>query len=269
MKKGISLHIGLNYVDSVHYSGWEGKLIAAEYDANDMFLITKSQGLTPSKLLSEEATREAVISAIKKASATLKEDDLFVLTYSGHGGQLPDLNSDDDDGLDETWCLFDGELIDDELYSLWSDFKAGVRILVFSDSCHSGSVVRVARRSERPDSELTPKFLPAEIASNTYFNNKERYDKLLTGVKKVNPGDIPVSVKLISGCMDNQSSYDGPFNGQFTAALKRIWNGGKFSGNYESFHKKIMALLPSEQTPNYLNIGQPNKIFDSQKPFTI
>src|SRR5690606_2265122 len=110
MAKGISLHIGLNYVDPNHYSGWDGKLAAAEYDANDMFLITKSQGLQPTKLIRNEATRNAVISAIKNASNTLIANDLFVISYSGHGGQLPDINGDEDDGMDETWCLFDGEI---------------------------------------------------------------------------------------------------------------------------------------------------------------
>ena len=42
MTTGISLHIGLNYVDPNHYSDWDGKLNAAEYDAKDMFFITKS-----------------------------------------------------------------------------------------------------------------------------------------------------------------------------------------------------------------------------------
>jgi len=66
MTKGISLHIGLNYVDPNHYSGWDGKLAAAEYDANDMFLIAKSQGFQSSKLIRNEATRDAVILTIKR-----------------------------------------------------------------------------------------------------------------------------------------------------------------------------------------------------------
>jgi hypothetical protein len=45
MKKGISLHIGLNSVDPNHYSGWNGKLSAAENDANDILLIATSQGI--------------------------------------------------------------------------------------------------------------------------------------------------------------------------------------------------------------------------------
>ena len=47
------------------------------------------------------------------------------LTYSGHGGQAPDLNNEEPDGMDETWCLYDGQLIDDELYSSWGAFASG------------------------------------------------------------------------------------------------------------------------------------------------
>ena len=33
--KGISLHVGLNRVDPVHYLGWKGELVACENDARD------------------------------------------------------------------------------------------------------------------------------------------------------------------------------------------------------------------------------------------
>ena len=269
MATGISIHIGLNYVDPNHYSGWNGKLNAAEYDANDICLIAEVCGFLPTKLLRAEATRSAVISFIKNTATKLKGNDFLLISYSGHGGQLPDLNSDEDDGLDETWCLYDGELVDDELYELWSEFEKGVRILVLSDSCHSGSMVKYARNLVMIKTDLIPKYLPDQIVSNTYFSNKKFYDDILKGVKKIKSEDIAASVKLISGCQDNQSSFDGPFNGEFTGALKKVWNGGKFRGNYTSFHEKITSLLPPVQSPNYMNIGQPDPSFDNQIPFTI
>ena len=76
----------------------------------------------------------------------LKSGDYFFLSYSGHGGQLSDVNrrrsSLTNDHYDETWCLYDREFVDDELNVCLRDFKEGVRIFVLSDSCHSGTVVK-------------------------------------------------------------------------------------------------------------------------------
>ena len=46
------------------------------------------------------------------------------------------------DGFDESWVTYSGFLLDDELYAAYAGFKEGVRILVVSDSCHSGTMLR-------------------------------------------------------------------------------------------------------------------------------
>ena len=76
-------------------------------------------------LLTKAATRAKVLAGIRAAARRLKKGDLFLLTYSGHGGQVPDVTGEEADSRDETWCLFDGELIDDELYFALSRFAAG------------------------------------------------------------------------------------------------------------------------------------------------
>ena len=145
MAKGISIHIGLNHVDPKHYQGWDGALNACIADANDMRALAKKKGFAGNTLFVDgQATAAAVSSALLDASKKLVKGDLLFLTYSGHGGQVRDTNSDekDNDRMDETWVLYDRQLVDDELYNIWSKFKAGVRILVLSDSCHSGTVTR-------------------------------------------------------------------------------------------------------------------------------
>ena len=103
--QGISLNVGLNEVNPQHYGGWDGKLVAAEADARQMETIAVSAGMQTQVLLSTSATRAKVLSGIKAAARTLVAGDLFLLSYSGNGGEVPDMNGDEADRQDRTWCL--------------------------------------------------------------------------------------------------------------------------------------------------------------------
>jgi hypothetical protein len=272
MTKGIALHIGLNSVDPKRYEGWSGPLNACEADANDMADLAKAQGFSPTKLLTKKATRAAVLKEISAAAKKLASGDIFFLTYSGHGGQAPDLNDDEPDGKDETWCLYDGELIDDELYSSWGAFATGVRIIVLSDSCHSGSVTKEMHYAVKSRSGPAPVYrvMPDEVAIRVYQNNKKFYDPILKRRDLAKAlGSVKASVLLISGCQDNQLSQDGTFNGLFTGTLKKVWNGSVFDGSYRRFHTAIGSKMPPDQTPKLSMVGASNPAFVAQKPFTI
>ncbi|MEO8165186.1 MAG: caspase family protein [Betaproteobacteria bacterium] len=274
MYKGISLHIGLNFVDPHHYQGWSGPLTACEADANDMADLADAQGFSAAKLLTKKATRDAVLKGIGDAAKKLKTGDLFYLTYSGHGGQLPDRNGDEPDGKDETWCLYDGELVDDELYSSWGAFAAGVRIVLLSDSCHSGTVSKVvhyAAKVTAPSAHpIVFRAMPDPVALRVYQNNRKFYDPILANRDMARAlGHIKASVLLISGCQDNQLSQDGTFNGLFTGTLKSVWNGGTFAGSYRRFHTAIGKKMPPDQSPKLSLVGAGNPAFVAQVPFTI
>ena len=100
----------------------------------------------------------------------------------------------------------------------------------------------------------------------TYEAHKAFYDKLQMDVAKAEAGGddkaepdevlatLTVSTRLtkiakrfkarailISGCQDNQSSYDGAHNGAFTGRLLTVWNRGNFDGNYATFHAHIKS----------------------------
>ncbi len=282
MVKAISCHIGLNTVDPAHYNGWSGPLSACEYDAQDLRDIARNLGYESKILLTEEATRDAVKPEIEHAAKTLSAGDIFLLTYSGHGGQVPDRNGDERDLADETWCLYDGELIDDELHHLWTKFSEGVRVVVLSDSCHSGSVTRMRELSiSLPEPYVAAiegrqhdgpgfRMMPVDVARATYRANKKFYDVLQQQVPpQADLDPVVARVRLISGCQDNQLSMDGVFNGLFTGTLKRVYAGGAFDGNYAAFHRNIVGMMPPTQTPNHFVIGGPNPDFDDQRPFQI
>lgn len=238
MPKGLSIHIGLNRVDPDHYAGWSGELTACEFDAKDMEAMSRANDFQPTVFLSEEASADAVTGAISAAATELGSDDILFLTYSGHGGQVPDANSDEqDDRKDETWCLFDRQLVDDELYTLWSQFQPGVRIFVLSDSCHSGSAVRdtvelipaerlAAAGSEEAGAQPRFKVLPESKQGKVYEQNQSVYDAIQARTTANDKTDISPYVLLISGCQDSQTSADGERNGLFTQALRQVWDDG-------------------------------------------
>ena len=300
--RALSLHIGLNLVDPKHYAGWSGPLAACEFDANDMAAIAKNQSMSSTVLLTKSATRKAVLTSMRSAAAKLRRGDYFFLTYSGHGGQVPDSSSapDEADKQDETWCLYDDQLIDDELYAELGRFASGVRILVLSDSCHSGTVTRAPPVPPPPGTRS--KLMPPEVGLRVYEQHQAFYDGLQNGVAEAAyapvdkaPADPDAALAavaalsaqtlqsgrvsalarkfraaavLISGCQDNQTSLDGDHNGAFTGRMRQVWNNGKFTGNHTQFHATIKAGLPASQTPNLFLLGDAAALV-AQRPFAV
>ena len=269
---GIALHIGLNSVNPSHYQGWSGPLTACEADADDMADLAVARGFSCTRLRTKDASRAAVTSVMADAARRLRSGDIFFLSYSGHGGQLPDLNCDESGRKDDSWCLYDGELVDEELYTLFGAFGAGVRIIMLSDSSHGGSVNKdLFYRSET--AARTPRVyraMPDEIALRVYQKNKEFYDPILTSRDTAKALEsVKASVLLISACQENQYARDGTFNGLFTGTLKSVWNGGTFKGSYGKFHKAIGAQMPPDQSPRLSMVGTVDRWFRSQTPFEI
>jgi hypothetical protein len=280
MPRGVSLHIGLNRVDPAHYQGWDGALTACEFDANDMRAIAESQGFEPRSLLTQEATSDAVLTAIERAAGELGQGDLFLCTYSGHGGQVPDRNGEEeDDRSDETWVAYDRQIVDDELYTLWGRFAPGARIFVLSDSCHSGTVVRDIEAEVPPPVSTTEKAaaesprykaMPRDVMIATYRANARLYDAIQERLPGAEQADPAATVLLISGCRDDQLSLDGFSNGLFTENLRAVWDDGAWEGGgHAQFREAIRARMPAKQQPNYFRVGAANPGFEEQKPFMI
>ncbi|MGK0222619.1 MAG: putative caspase-like protein, partial [Limisphaerales bacterium] len=143
--KGMALVIGVEHVDETKYRGWSGKLNCTSNDANAIAELAKEKGFSTTLLLTSDATTHGVKEGILHAASELESGDIFFMYYSGHGGSTNDKSADEaGDGKDETLCLYDAQLLDDELYVLWPHFAAGVRVLVVADCCHSGSMTRNA-----------------------------------------------------------------------------------------------------------------------------
>jgi peptidoglycan hydrolase-like protein with peptidoglycan-binding domain len=158
--QAISLHIGLNRVNPAKYGGWNGALSGCENDARTMTRIAAAEGFVIRQLFSENATTQNVLNAIQDAADQLGAGGYFLLTYAGHGGQVPNNGTDaEDDKLDETWVLYDRQLLDDEIGQALAAFAPGVSVVTVSDSCHSGTVTReMPEQFQRDFAELKKSF---------------------------------------------------------------------------------------------------------------
>lgn len=288
---GYSLHIGLNRVDPDAYGGWDGKLNGCVNDANAMLRLATATGFEPVQLLDAAATSQAVITQMGAYARKAVAGDLVLFTYSGHGGQVADIDGDEPDQQDETWVLFDRQVLDDELRRMYAQFAPGVRVLVLSDSCHSGSVVRDVERDAllqqererdlglepgarggppavRPP-EAVARVMPRGVAEKDDKTRRTTYEFVQSLAGPTTDEDVAASVLLISGCQDDQYSYDGPVNGEFTGTLLRVWDEGSFSGTYADLHRKVLDQMPSRQQPNFFPMGARDDAFVGQQPFTI
>jgi hypothetical protein len=174
--------------------------------------------------------------------------------------------------------LHDRQLVDDELYSLWATFAPGVRIVVYSDSCHSGTAIRETLESVKPDalgarlSVPAPngmRTMPKAQAREVYKANQSLYDAIQDDVPAGESVEVGAHVLLLSGCQDNQTSADGKRNGLFTQTLLEVWDGGAYKGGYKRFYNAIVDKMPPWQSPNWLVVGPSSTAFARRRPFRI
>jgi hypothetical protein len=147
-------------------------------------------------------TRANILNCLKLIigqSASLSE---IVIHYSGHGTSIRDMDGDEVSGQDQAIVPLDfnrnGFITDDELFNIIKDAKC--RVLMFFDSCHSGTVC---------DLQYSINYINGKFSRST--NNAKRI---------VNPNVI-----MMSGCRDDQTSADSYSNledlavGAFTNSL--------------------------------------------------
>lgn len=260
-----SLHVGLNRVSPEAYGGWDGPLIACENDAICMSrVITATGGHVCRVLLTEDARRENLLGELAELAQKAQPGDLAVVTNSSHGGQIPDYDGNEADGWDETICMFDGEVIDDELEAAWARFRPGVRIMFVSDSCHSGTMVRLAPTSEAAAPEHRARSVPFHITSRIITD----HDSVLRARKSAVRGRAKIRASVLSygACQDNQVAYDGRENGAFTGALLSAVTAHP-RDCYGRIIARVRRALPPHQSPKYGWTGARDETFESSPAF--
>jgi hypothetical protein len=254
-----ALCVGIN-----NYPGTGSDLSGCVNDAKDWGAALRARGFLVTTLLDQKATGAGMRAALNTLMAQGAAGDTLVFQYSGHGSFVDDIDGDEPDGTDECLCPHDiatkGALIDDELFQIYSKAKPGVKVVVISDSCHSGSVSKFMKITTPKPAKggggpvRKVRFLPPEN-----FLSKKRLAKL--GLRRRAIPSSPPGVHaglLMAGCQDTEFSFDAFFagrpNGAFSFVALRALKTLKPKATYADWFRAIRKELPSQQYPQRPNL---------------
>lgn len=259
MVQKMALCIGIN-----NYPGTDSDLSGCLNDVKDWSRVFTQHGFTVKKLQDAEATKKNILAAMEAMITSAQKGDSILIQYSGHGTYVPDKDGDEEDGTDECLCPHDlftkGPITDDELNDIFTSKKNGVKLVFFTDSCHSGTVTRFAPISTPPTTggKTAPtrkvRFMPP-----ANFLSARDINKLGTirNFRRSSPPGRYGSL-LMSGCQDVEYSYDAWFsnrpNGAFTFVALATLLKLKKDASYHDWFKAIRKVLPSQQYPQSPNL---------------
>lgn len=203
-------------------------------------------------LINNRATYDAIISSFEQLINCSQKGDIIYIQFSGHGQQITDIDGDEEDGWDECWIPYDANkryvdyeytgyhhLSDDILFRYLSRLRNQVgnsgKIIVISDSCHSGGGSRSedefyrgtgdkfilpsdkTPHSDKPHSEKSVKWLYV-AACKAYQTNYEY---------KSSDGDYCGRLTYII-CHDESNYEKTPYNDVIKAWKKRMQEISKY-----------------------------------------
>ncbi|MEO1078229.1 MAG: caspase family protein [Pseudomonadota bacterium] len=253
MNKKYALCIGIN-----SYPDTDCDLSGCVNDAQDWAFELRSRGFVFETLLDGAATGSAIRDALTALTQRAKPGDVVFVTFSGHGSFVVHEGGYGRDGMDGCWCPYDvveqGPITDEDLKRIFSKRMGGVRWVVLSDSCHSGTVRRFVPGEPDYDAFEDRKMQSVRFLAPSVFD--DRLDLVARDLAdarfQASPPGRDVAL-LMSGCEEGEYSYDTYFrerpNGAFThAALTSLRELGG-DASYLDWHHRLREYLPSSRFP--------------------
>ncbi|KAI7903393.1 peptidase C14, caspase domain-containing protein [Cokeromyces recurvatus] len=214
-------------------------------------------------------TRSNIIAAMQWLVHDAEADDSFFFHYSGHGGRVADVHSDEDDGFDETIYPVDfekyegdsGQITDDEMHNLLvKPLPAKCRLTCIFDSCHSGTVLDLpfvySTKGEIKDSNLFKHagkgLLSAGIAyaqgdrdgalSSIMSLGKQLFEIHNISNESKRKNFSPADVVMFSGCKDDQTSADANEAGRATGAMSYAFTKSLRNNPNQSYQELLNSV---------------------------
>lgn len=205
--------------------------VEAEEDARTFARIAETTGFCkPVLMLGEQATRAAVRARLDAFAAITEPGDLFLLSFSGHGGRTSLRVKGGGNEQVGLWLLYDGSLNDEQIKADLGRFRPGVRVLVVSDNCSGG----------------IPSLRSGHLTES-----------------------LSASIIVLAACQGDQYADGTGLPGHFAEVLRCTWEGGSFEGSYAQFHQALCDRMPPYQRPDFYQLGSTSGGFERQRPFSI
>lgn len=266
MARGVAIHIGVNQ-PAVNA---QCRLSLSEGYAWKMAELSHQAGYGAIHLLrGADATRDSVRMLLSAAARALEPRHTLFVSFSGHGLRVPDADDDERDRWDETWCLHDADLVDDELTEIWRKAAAGTRVLVVSESCFGGGIGRYG--DDVPPGFSPAVDRPAYRSAGPVMRGVQQYARPMSScISRVPLHDdgIRASVLVMAGTAEGQKAREG----LYSRHLLHLWNGGAFRDSFCALHRQLCALVRHEnpgQEPQITMLGTPDPDFPLERAFHL
>ncbi len=238
---------------------------------NDVPLIEKTLtelGFTQQNIMylrDSAATKDGINEALMTLYSKISTGDQVIIHYSGHGHQIFDNNDEEIDGLDEALVSFDAPMSmkngydgskhfrDDELGDWMTKFRIKLgtngHILLFLDSCHSGTGTRGSAKVRGGAPPLVPEnWNPkAPKDGNIGFGMGDNTPSASRGVST----DKMAKFVVFSGASANElnyETYDDENNavGSLSYCIYKSFSQMKEGDTYRQVFARIMAEMATK-----------------------
>lgn len=226
------------FIVGINYTGTKNQLNGCINDANNIKALLSSWGFSIDYFMTEfesgvnYASKANILTNLTNFINSLAPGDTAFIQYSGHGSLINDTSGDEISGKDSVIVPMDytssGFIVDDNIRTILVLAKAGVNIFAVFDSCNSGSVCDFRYNLFDTSYRSDPTTKLRVFDENAWVQRQD----IITNNKY---SETDANIISLSGCKDNQFSYEVSYNGQRGGALSIV----------------IMTILKS-LTPNIL-----------------
>ncbi|MBG6071195.1 MULTISPECIES: caspase family protein [unclassified Polaromonas] len=234
------------------YPAPEHRLAGCVNDARNWSRTLAGLGFETRLLVNLDASRAALDRELNRLVGECRPGDVIVFQYAGHGTQVPDLNGDEDDAIDEALCPVDfasGALyIDDDIAGLFGRIPDGVNMTCFMDCCHSGTNSRFAVGLSPGETAMPPdtkarfvRMTPDIAEAHQRFRRQSR-----SATRALSSGG-PQAMRDVkfSACLDHQVALESGGNGDFTQRATKVLAAGIEGLSNGEFLRRVLAEFGS------------------------